>query len=35
MTPELWLALGGLFVSIALITGLGTSAARLFHVDRG
>ncbi len=25
MTPELWLALGGLFVSIALITGLGAS----------
>ena len=27
MTPDLWLALGGLFVSIALITGLGTFAA--------
>ena len=27
MTPDLWLALGGLFVSIALITGLGASAA--------
>jgi tight adherence protein C len=26
MTLELWLALGGLFVSIALITGLGASA---------
>ncbi len=26
MTPELWLAVGGLFVSVALITGLGASA---------
>ncbi len=26
MTPELWLALGGLFVSIALLTGVGLSA---------
>ena len=26
MTPDLWLALGGLFVSVALITGLGASA---------
>ena len=26
MTPELWLALGGFFVSIALITGLSASA---------
>ena len=25
MTPELWLAVGGLFVSVALITGLGAS----------
>ena len=25
MTLELWLALGGLFVSIALLTGLGVS----------
>ena len=26
MTPELWLAVGGLFVSVGLLTGLGTSA---------
>jgi tight adherence protein C len=26
MTPELWLAVGGLFVSVALITGVGASA---------
>ena len=26
MTPDLWLSLGGLFVAIALITGLGASA---------
>jgi len=26
MIPELWLAVGGLFVSVALITGLGASA---------
>ena len=26
MTPELWLAVGGLFVSVGLITGLGVSA---------
>src|SRR5688572_22807154 len=25
MTPDLWLALGGLFVSVALLTGLGAS----------
>jgi tight adherence protein C len=25
MTPELWIALGGLFVSVALLTGLGVS----------
>jgi tight adherence protein C len=27
MTPDLWLILGGLFVSIALLSGLGASAA--------
>src|SRR5437773_8436183 len=26
MTPELWLAIGGLFVSVGLLTGLGASA---------
>jgi tight adherence protein C len=26
MTPELWLAVGGLFVSVGLLTGLGASA---------
>ncbi len=26
MTPELWLAVGGLFVSVGLVTGLGVSA---------
>lgn len=26
MTPDLWVALGGLFVSVALLTGLGASA---------
>jgi len=25
MTPALWLAVGGLFVSVALFTGLGDS----------
>ena len=26
MTPELWLAVGGLFISVGLVTGLGVSA---------